>query len=290
MGVPPEEFGIEKTARSISSCNYCFHRVIKTQSELITQGYDEQQIAELPTYMAITNTEEINRDTVAEHQNVGEEMNPASRRIEVIEHYVRMDYEGDGKAKLYKVTTGSEQGQLLEKDGKLDIEEFDQIPFAAMTPVIITHRFFGRSIADLVMDIQRIKTALIRGNLDNIYLANNPRVEVAEQMASDNTLDDLLVSRPGGIVRTKTPGGLNWQVVPTIGDHVYPAIEYFDSVREMRTGVSKQGQGLDANALQNQSATATNQMFTMAQSRECALSPAFSLKRASKTYSFSSMA
>ena len=81
------------------------------------------------------------------------------------------------------------------------------MPFAAMTPVIVTHRFFGRSIADLVMDIQRIKTALLRAVLDNAYLANNPRVEVADQYANENTLDDLLVSRPGGIVRTKSPGG-----------------------------------------------------------------------------------
>jgi len=270
--VAPEEFGIEKTARTlrqghVGGCNYCFHRVIRSQDELIAQGFDEEQIRSLPTYMAITNIEEINRDTVAEHQNVGEEMNPASRRIEVIEHYVRMDYEGDGKARLYKVTTGSEQGQILYKGEDPDIVEFDEIPFAAMTPVIVTHRFFGRSLADLTMDLQRIKTALTRGLLDNLYLANNPRVEVAETFASDSTLDDLLISRPGGIVRTKQPGGLNWQEVPTISNQIYPAFEYFDSVREVRTGVTKQGQSIDSNALQNQSATAVNQMFTMAQAR-----------------------
>ena len=217
--------------------------------------------------MAITNAEEINRDTVAEHQNVGEEHNPASRRIEVVEHYVRMDYEGDGKARLYKVTTGSEQGQLLYKDGELDVVEFDAIPFAAMTPVIITHRFFGRSIADLVMDIMRVKTALLRGWLDNQYLVNNPRTEVSEMHASENTLDDLLISRPGGIVRTKQPGGLVPLVVPSIGDSAMPMIEYMDSVREMRTGVTRMGQGIDPESLQSSPAAAANQMFTMAQAR-----------------------
>jgi hypothetical protein len=133
--------------------------------------------------------------------------------------------------------------------------------------VIVTHRFFGRSIADLVMDIQRIKTALLRAVLDNAYLANNPRVEVAETHTSESTLDDLLVSRPGGIVRTKMPGGVNWQTVPTIGNHVFPLLEYADAAREWRTGVSRAGQGLDANALQNQSATAANQLFSAAQAR-----------------------
>ena len=267
--VAPEEFGIEKTARRLTEheCNYCFHRRIISVSRLEAQGYDKDILVELPTYTAISMPEEINRDTVAEHQNVGTEHNPAARRVEIFEHYVRMDYEGDGDARLYKICTGSEQGQLLYKDGKLDLEEIDDFPFAAMTPIIITHRFFGRSIADIVMEIQRIKTALLRAVLDNAYLANNPRVEVAESHAGDNTLDDLLVSRPGGVVRSKQPGGINWQAVPTIGNHVFPLLEYADTILENRTGVTTQGNSLDTDALQNQSATAAQHAFTMSQAR-----------------------
>ncbi len=268
LGVPPEEFGIEKTARSIKTCNYCFHKVLKTQSELVAQGYDRAQIATLPTYDNISNQEEINRDSVDEsQQGAGDDLNRDTRQIEVTEHYVRMDYKGEGKTCLYRVTTGGEGDEILKRDGEDDIIEFDQIPFAAMTPVIVTHRFFGRSIADLVKDIQKIKSALLRAMLDNAYLANNPRVEVAEAFASENTLDDLLVSRQGGIVRTKQPGGLQWQQVPTIGNHVYPLLEYMDMQREMRTGVTRQGQGIDAEALQDQSATAVSQLFTMSQAR-----------------------
>ena len=136
-----------------------------------------------------------------------------------------------------------------------------------MTPIIITHRFFGRSVADLVMDIQRIKTALLRALLDNAYLANNPRTEVPESHATETTLDDLLVSRPGGIVRTKLPGGLSVIQHPDIGGHVFPLLQYQDTTREWRTGVSRQGQGVDPNALQNQVATIANQMFNAAQAK-----------------------
>ncbi len=267
LGVPPEEFGIEPTARSIRTCNYCFHSVLKTEDELIQQGYDRAQVKTLPTYASNTNTEEIVRDTVDESTYQGDDFNRATRKIQITEHYVRTDYEGDGRACLYRVTTGGESDEILRRDGQDDIVEFDEIPFAAMSPIIVTHRFHGRSIADLVMDIQRIKTALLRAQLDNAYLANNPRVEVAETFASDNTLDDLLVSRQGGIIRTKQPGGINWQQVPTIGNHVYPLLEYMDQQREMRTGVTRQGQGLDPETLQDQSATAVSQMFTLAQAR-----------------------
>ena len=265
--VPPEEFGIARNARSLADCDYCFHKVLISEARLIAQGFDKTQVRDLPTYTSITNAEELDRNTVDESQYTGDQMNQAARRIEVTEHYIRMDYAGDGKACLYKVTTGGSQGDILKKDGKPDIEPFDLMPFAAMTPVIVTHRFFGRSIADLVMDIQRIKTALLRAMLDNAYLANNPRVEVAEQFAGPDTLDDLLVSRPGGIVRTKQPGGLNWQVVPSIAAQTFPVLEYMDAAREFRTGVTRQGQGIDADALANQSATAVNTVFTAAQAR-----------------------
>lgn len=163
--------------------------------------------------------------------------------------------------------TGGDQAEILRKDGKDCITPFDEMPFAATTPVPVTHRFFGRSIADLVMPLQREKTALKRGALDNLYLHNNPRVEVAEQNAGPNTLDDLLVSRPGGVVRTKTAGGLNWQVVPDITTSIYPMLQYIDAELEIRTGLGKQTQGIDANALQNQSATAVAQVFSASQMR-----------------------
>jgi len=268
ISLPPEEFGIERGARTIAESNYCFHRIpTHTEGSLIAQGYNAEEVKKLPTYAFTDTTEQLARDTVDEEMWAsGDDANRAARPVEIIEHYIWMDYEGNNKPCLYKVTTGS-QGNVLTKDGEPDVEEFDAMPFASATPVPIPHRFFGRSIADLVMPAQREKTALKRGALDNLYLHNNPRVEVAEANAGPNTLDDLLVSRPGGVVRTKTAGGLNWQVVPDITGSVYPMMQYIDAELEARTGLSKQSQGIDANALQNQSATAVAQVFSASQLR-----------------------
>ena len=269
LGVPPEEFGIERGARSIRDCNYCFHEVVtKTESQLISEGFDAEQIRSLGDYTGTSEIETLARDTVEEHFGTGGgDVNKAARLVRITEHYVRMDYEGTGRAGLYQVITGGDQGEILRQNGQECITPFDVIPFAATTPVPVTHRFFGRSIADLVMPLQREKTALKRGALDNLYLHNNPRVEVSESNAGPNTLDDLLVSRPGGVVRTKTPGGLNWQEVPDITTSIYPMLQYLDAELETRTGLAKQTQGLDANALQNQSATAVAQVFSASQMR-----------------------
>lgn len=268
MAIPPEEFGISRRTRSTQETHYCFHEVVRRADELIAQGYDADQVEDLPSYVSLDTSEARARDTVDESTGTGDDgYNKETRPIRVTEHYIIMDYDGSGKARLYRVTTGGEEGDILLRGGKEDIEPCDFVPFATMTPIIVPHRLFGRSIADLVRDIQQIKTALLRALMDNAYLANNPRMEVPESHATDQTLDDLLVSRPGGIVRTKMPGGLSVIQHPDIGAHIFPLMEYQDATREWRTGVTRQGQGLDANALQNQSATAANQLYNAAQAK-----------------------
>jgi hypothetical protein len=274
MPVPPEEFGVGRDCRSnLQEASYCYHKVVtNTVSDLIAEGYDEDQVRSLTTYRLYTNQEELARDTVNEHQYTPTDYNDADRFVEITEHYLRIDMQGNGKSELYRIVTGGGSlpgsvGEILNYKGKPDVQPWDLMPFAAITPIPITHRFVGRSVADAVMDIQKIKTAMLRGALDNIYLMLRPRPYVSETLAGPNTIDDLLVHRAGAIVRGKQPGAVEWQVVPNITQGIYPALEYFDAVREWRTGVTKAGQGIDSNALQNQSATATNQVYEAAQAK-----------------------
>ena len=64
--------------------------------------------------------------------------------------------------------------------------------FAAITPFPVTHRFYGQSVMDLVMSIQLISTAVLRGYLDSIYFALNQRAEISETRSSENTIADFL--------------------------------------------------------------------------------------------------
>src|SRR4029079_9463074 len=138
------------------------------------------------THRPWTTTEEAARDTVDEsnYQQISD-MNRATRPVMITEHYIELDYEGNGDYAIYRITTG-ETNDILTRDGEDMIIREDMVPFAAITPVIMPHRFWGKSVADLVMDIQRIKSVLVRGLLDNLYLRNNFRTEVAESLASDN--------------------------------------------------------------------------------------------------------
>ena len=143
-------------------------------------------------------------------------------------------------------------------------EKCEYVPFACITPMIMPHRHIGRSYADLTMDIQLIKSTLIRGQLDNMYLANNGRYAISDRV----NLDDMLTSRPGGIVRVEgDPGsGIMPLSHPPLPASSFGMVEYMDSMKEKRTGITAYNQGLDSNSL-NKTATGVPQIMSAAQQR-----------------------
>jgi len=259
--VPPEEFLIARRSRDINSSNFVCHRTTKSKSELIEMGYDADVVDGLPS----GDTDFFTEDKFVRHQNVdfshgSSEGDKSTMDVLIYECYIKMDINEDGIAELVKVTAaGTAAGKIL------DITEVDSFPFVSMTPVIMPHRFHGRSISELVEDIQLIKSTVMRQMLDNMYLTNNNRVAVQDGQVA---MDDLLTNRPGGIVRTKQPPQNVMMPIPAqpITDQATTMLGYLDSVKETRTGITRQSQGLDANTL-NKTATGQNQILTQSQMR-----------------------
>jgi len=259
--VPPEEFLISRRSKDINSANFVCHRTNKTRTELVEMGYDQDLVEGLPT----GNTDFFTEDKFVRHQNVdfshgSSEGDKSTNDILIYECYVKLDVNEDGKAELLKITTaGSGTGKMI------DMEEVDSIPFISLTPVIMPHRFHGRSVSELVEDIQLIKSTVMRQMLDNMYLTNNNRVAVQDGQVA---MDDLLTNRPGGIVRTKQPPSNVMMPLPAqpITEQASGMLSYLDSVKETRTGITRQSQGLDSNTL-NKTATGQNQILTQSQMR-----------------------
>jgi hypothetical protein len=173
------------------------------------------------------------------------------------ESFLRTDYDGDGITELRKIC--SVGNKILAN------EEIDKIPFVSITPVKIPHKFFGLSVADLVMDLQLMKSTLMRNLMDNMYNQNFGRYAVLEGQAN---LDDLLTQRPGGVVRVKSPNAVTPLATPSLEPYSFQMLEYLDGVRESRAGVSRMSQGMNDNALTSHTtATAVNAVMTAAQSR-----------------------
>ena len=260
--VTPDEFLIARESKSIEDSNFVCQRVLKTVSELREMGYDFD-VDELGSGddMVEYSAERLSRyayDNSARYEGFGDsDPEEALRTFWLHESFVRTDYDGDGIAELRKVCSVG--------DKILANEPIDRIPFVSITPVKIPHKFFGLSIADLVLDIQLIKSTLMRNLMDNMYSQNFGRYAVLEGQAN---LDDLLTQRPGGIVRVKSPNAIMPLATPQLEQSSFEMLGYLDQLRESRSGVNKYSQGLNDNALTSHTtATAVNATMTAAQSR-----------------------
>lgn len=241
--VPPEEFLVEPGVARLQDAGFMAHRCRRTVSDLIADGYDRATVERAASAGEDDwNEERIERHASEEGQRWERDAaSDAMRQVWVSECYIRVDYDDDGVAELRKVTAlGDSVAEIL------DNEEVDSHPFAILTPIPMPHSIIGRSIADLTADLQRIKSAVMRQMLDNLYLSNNPRKIVVEPHVN---LDDLLTSRVGGIVRAAQPGMVETLAVEFTAAASFPMIEYLDGVREQRTGVTRYNQGLDADSL-----------------------------------------
>ena len=259
--IPPEEFLIQKSAKSIEDADFVAHRVLKTRSDLIQMGFDRDIVDDLPTENTVTmNDERLARFADIDESPLHDAPDESTQDIEIYECYVKIDMDGDGISELRKViVAGGNANTILEN------MPCDFIPFCSLTPVPMPHRFYGRSVSELVEDVQLVKSTVMRQLLDNMYLTNNNRVAIMDGMVN---LDDLLTSRPGGVVRTKQPPS---QVMlpmqnQTISQQAFPLLEYLDTVRETRTGVTRYSQGLDADSL-NKTATGVNTLMSQSQMR-----------------------
>ena len=257
--VPPEEFLIGKRSKSLRTADFVAHRTTMTVSDLVSMGYDQEEVEQYAGYTELETTEErTSRFEDLETNSEFDSKDPSMRDVLVTESYIKADYDGDGIAELRRVVSIGSSYHILEN------EEYDHVPFAILSPILMPHRAIGRSVAELVMDVQLIKSTLMRQLLDNIYNTNNARVVAVEGQVN---LDDLLTNRPGGIVRTRAPGMVQPLQVPEVSGAVFPALEYMDRIKEQRTGMSRQSMGLDADALQSTTATAVAAMQAASQGK-----------------------
>lgn len=258
--VPPENIRVGKDSRKLSlqdkGQTFVEHVEEKTISDLRAMGFDvEDDLSDGGQSQA--DWEAATRDSNNPLRDTANDVDPAMRRVKVRECWVRVDYDGDGIAELRNVIV---VGTTILKN-----ETTDLCNIVALCPNILPHQHNGLSVADAVMDLQDIGTALLRGSLDNLYLANDGRFAID---ADNVNLDDMLVSRPGGIVRVT--GNPNQSIMPlnhsTGGLNSLPMLEYLDKVKQRRTGVNEQTQGINPNAL-NDTATGAQMMMTAAMQR-----------------------
>lgn len=267
VNVPPDELQISRRHNSIllDECPYVAHVCEKTLSEIREMGFDVSADDIKAAQDEATTQDRELRDSLQGGRygwwrEDSQEIDESQMRGWLREEYVLCDYDGDGIA---------ERRQVFRLGKKvLANVEFSHVPLAAWTPYLLTHRFDGLSVADLVEDFQRISTDILRAQLDNLDLANNQETVVLtdQQGAPQANLDDLLNRRPGGVLREKVQGAIRPYVERWQGIEAMPMVEMLEAKKENRTGYTRYSQGLDGESL-NKTATGVQKIMDASQKR-----------------------
>jgi hypothetical protein len=241
--LPPEEFLIDRRAKSIDDATFVAHRCMKTVSELVAMGYDYDMVVENAgdNYEFDTNEEYQARNPYAIVRGAVN-ADPATRHVLYIESYIKVDFDNDGIAELRKICTIGNSHKVVNN------EMIDYRPFAEFCPDPEPHTFFGMCPADVTMDIQLIKSNVTRGILDSLSQSINPRTAIVEGQAN---MEDVLNNEVGAVIRMRAPGMVQPFNVPFVGQQAFPMLDYLDDIKQNRTGISKAAAGLDADALQS---------------------------------------
>ena len=243
--VPPEEFFVDRDARNLKDAYISAHRTEMRAGDLIAMGYDPAIVLNLDSFSSgseVTEAEVFERQGYDNDSSDESEQDPAMKNVSVTEAYMRIDVDGTGIPVLHKLTCGGTAYELL------DFEPCDEIPFAKFEVDPEPHTFYGRSLAEIVMDDQDAATAVLRSILDNVAMTNNPRLGIVEGAVN---IDDVLNNEIGAIVRMRAPGSVQELTVPFTAGQTLGALTYLDSLVESKTGVSRASMGLDPDAMQS---------------------------------------
>lgn len=249
--IAPEDFFVDRSATSINDCYVCGHSTEGRVGDLVEMGFDFDEVYKLSGSgdSTVNDEEEFARRGWDDNGNTENSIDPSMRRVLITEAYMKMDIEGVGVPQMYKFICGGTDYEVL------DYEICDYNPFAVFEVDPEPHTFYGRSLADIIIDDQDAATSMLRGLLDNIAMLNNPRIILNEDLVN---MDDAMNTEIGGIIRAKDINQVREVLVGSAATATLPAIQHYDEVIRAKTGVSGASMGMDADTLSSQTAAGVN--------------------------------
>jgi hypothetical protein len=161
--------------------------------------------------------------------------------VELVEWYTRIDIDDDGF--LEDVVVYRANNKVIRYE---ELAGDDDIPFAKLSPIMNCYQWQGIAWSELVIEVQNLKTMLMRRILDMFDFQVSGRYIVSPRSGINRT--ELLNNVPGASISGDTEGIKDITPRPfdvqTIG-----ILEYIDTIKENRTSITKYNQGMDSSSL-----------------------------------------
>jgi hypothetical protein len=230
--VPPEEMLISRDARSRENASFVAHQTEKTRADLIAMGVPAKEIDDFggPSNEVMQNQEETARRGGISHTD--QAATPGEIKHLWIESYPYLDIDGDGEAELVRIRSIGPGYHIVGEP-----EPVDERPFAFFCPDPEPHVLIGQSVADRVMDLQRMKSSLYRGAADGLSKSLFPRRYYSEGMVDVQAMQSTAMSQDVAVYDGLPPAQAiyietyEWQ-----GEQCLGFINALDGVKQQRVG------------------------------------------------------
>ena len=213
----------------ISDIRFVARRQLLTKSELRESGLPAALVDSLPTISYENWVQAQVREISGSDTKVGGE-EKSTYVVETYDCYMQIDVDQDGISELWRVRVAGYDGNQF-----LDKERARFIPFCTGTARPLPHRTAGTSLYDALRFVQDAKTMTTRQLLDNQETGNNVRVGAVE---GEVNMQDLTESRPGGVVRMRSPDAILPLIFNDVGPSCINTLHYMDSVATARAGAA----------------------------------------------------
>jgi hypothetical protein len=253
--VPLDEFRIDRRAKNVKSAALVGHDRVTNVGELISAGYSMDVLEE---HLGATSTFSIDR----QFRNSGLDETSVQDNLDIRYgcYFIRVDKDGDGIPELREIHTIGDNHFIIHD------EVVQHANYAVFCADPEPHTVVGDTPAELVKDIQTIKTNMLRGSLDSLAQSIWPRVVFNETLVS---ADDVLNDEIGAAIRTRGDPSSTVQSLQHlfVGQPVFQMFEVMETLRQQRTGISDASKGVDPKALQSTALQGVDAIITGAQER-----------------------
>lgn len=264
--IPPSEFRFSPEAKSLENIDFVAHRKIvnldylrRREREGVFQ-HIEDVIEDEGTDGSIQRTDyetDLNPRAYDKINDRGKE--DAKKEYLLYECYVKTDINNDGILEDMIITMVGNTIVRLEEN------TMGRHPFFVISPIRDTLRLFPRrGIADLVGELQDLNTAFLKQIIYNIAVNNNKQAFINIDTLVDP--NEFIDGRKAVRVMGNPREAVMWTPIEQLQPQVFQFLEYMNTMKENRTGITRYNQGMDANSL-NKTATGITQIMNASNQR-----------------------
>jgi hypothetical protein len=259
--VPAESVWIVSDADAVETARAVFCVRDVPASELIEMGlpeYDVLRAGSAEPRAGARRQAEARDPAGGTQRQLGPTRDRSMNMVRYVEGWIRCDVDNDHRAELIHTHSLGDGVHLVQW------ERADEIPLSCFTPYREPGRVIGNSMADMVMDLQRLQSRVMRATLDSLGQAMYPRTVVTLGQAN---MADVRQTAIGSVIRVAQQGAVQELIKPFAGKEALPIMQVLEAVRESRTGITRASQGLTVDELQSTAPNAVSAQTSAAQDR-----------------------